>query len=239
MMQKLLVSHERDESARNCGGNDSREKREPITGRADIDLLLNRVNELQKIENGHEAGGQRQSDVAQMKPEKQDETEDEIERDAGETDPRRSKKNDVPDKMAERTPEAGAFRRLEPGRLHRVKAGDENLDPRVAGQADGVGLQGQRRLAGGGGGERSVLVNELDDRLRDDGQADRSGQGQIKTETKRLFDRFAERFQIVERVLPCDRGQGDRGDGHAENSNRQLHQTESVVEPRNRAVAAD
>ena len=87
-----------------------------------------------------------------------------------------------------------------------------------------------------GGGEGAVLVDELDDRLRDDGQADRRGQREIKAEAQRLLDRFAEGLQIVERVLARDGGQRDRRDGDAENADGQLHQPEGVVEPRDRAV---
>ena len=52
---------------------------------------------------------------------------------------------------------------LEAGRLHGVKAGDENLDAGVTGEADGVGLQRERGLRGAGRGEGAVLIDELDD----------------------------------------------------------------------------
>ncbi len=204
--KQKLVSHERNATTRQRRDGHAHEEGKPLGGRAQIDLLLDRVNELEEIDDGDESRGQRQPDVAPAEPVRQHEAKNEIKTDANEADACRHEENDVPHEMTERIPEAGRCAGLEARRLHRVKAGHENLDAGITGEADGVGLQRQRSLLRADRREGAVLVDELDDRLRDHGQTDRRGKREIKTEAQRVFHRFAEGLEVIQRVLARDGG---------------------------------
>jgi hypothetical protein len=115
-----------------------------------------------------------------MKIKEKDEAEREVEGDADEADTGGGEENDVADEVGEGLPECFLWTRLEPGRLHGVETRDENLDPGITGEADGVGLEGEGGLRGAGRAEGAVFVDELDDRLRDDGEPDRRGQREVK-----------------------------------------------------------
>ncbi len=129
------------------------------------------------------------------------------------------KKTTFRTKCEKELPEARAVQFFKARRLHRVETRHENLDAGVADESDCVSLQRDCGLVGAGRGEIAVLVDELDDRLRDGGESYGRGQREIKAETEGFLHGFSECLEIIERVLARDGGQRHRRDGDTEDAN--------------------
>ncbi len=85
--EQVLIAEERDQPAAEGRESHPREEGEPVGRAAEIDLLLDRPDQLQEVEDRDEPRCQCQPDMAEVKIKVEQKTECQVERDADEADP--------------------------------------------------------------------------------------------------------------------------------------------------------
>ena len=120
--------------------------------------------------------------------------------------------------------------------MQRIECRGQNLDGGVPGQPDGIAGERQRGLARIGQMERPALVNRGDHRLPQHGQSHRRWHGEQKYQAQRAAQSAAELLHGAGRRAARDGGQRGRGDGHPEQSQRQLHEAKRIEKPTHRTV---
>ena len=85
--------------------------------------------------------------------------------------------------------------------------------------------------------ELPPLVDQGDDRFGENDQADRGWKRQENRQTHRLGEGGSETTHVSKSRCPGDNGKRYRGHGHAEDTQRQLHEAEGIGEPADGAIS--
>ena len=121
--------------------------------------------------------------------------------------------------------------------VDRVESRREHFHPRVTGEPERVKTQRPGGLRRRIGGKAPMLINQPDDRLRQNDQPDRGRNRKQHDQPHGMGERSAKFMRVAERCAPRDERQRHGCDRHAKNAERQLHQAKRNVEPADRSVA--
>ena len=168
----------------------------------------------QKVGHGNAAGGQCQPAVSPAQAKREQPVEEEIHSHGD---------------------EAHDHRRLAP--VESVERRHEHLHRRIGGEPDRIEAQGGGRLLGLIGIEPAVLVENRDDGLGEDDQADGCGYGEQKGEPQATGKLAAEVDAVAGGDQTRQHRQRHRRQGDAKDPERQLHEAKGDCEPENRSVA--
>ena len=120
----------------------------------------------------------------------------------------------------------------------RIECRCEHLHPRVRREPKRVISQRARALLDVVPRHFVILVDHAEDRLREHPQSDARRHREEEHQPHSARQRLAELVAISQRRAAREEWQRDRADRHAKHPERKLHETERIVQPRDRAVLA-
>ena len=121
--------------------------------------------------------------------------------------------------------------------IERIEGGREDFDGGITDEPDRVKPERFRGVRGRVGGKPAVLINEADDRLRQNHEADGGWNREQHDEPHGVRERAAKFFFVAQRGAARNERERDGRDRDAENAERQLHETKGNVQPRHRSIA--
>ncbi|MNT10212.1 hypothetical protein D3C72_1450290 [compost metagenome] len=130
--------------------------------------------------------------------------------------------------------DTGTHRR--PGVLPRVEGRQHHLQQREGRQAEAQAVHRQRRHAGVEGGELAVLEDRGDQRLGQQQQTEHRRHRDQQGHAQAPVQRAREAFAVGADMVPGQRRQDHRAQGHAEHAQRQFQEAIGQRQPGLRAI---